>query len=325
MLSRVANSIYWMNRYIERAENHARFIGVTFNLILDMPPNEQAQWEPLLYASGDHAAFDEHYDKINRSNILRFMSFDDRNPNAIMSCVHKARENARSIREIISKEMWEHINQFYLSCKEASRREQWKIDDWQDFFNQVKMDSQLFYGIVDSTFTRNEGWQFGRLGRYLERADKTSRFIDVKYFILLPDVHEVGSNLDVLQWSAVLKSVSAFNMYRQAHLTIKPYEIVEFLILDHHFPRSIFYCLKEVEDAIVQITGHHSKRHPAVKVIGKLRSDIEYNDISDIFDFGLHESLDQFQQKLNVVGDVIYESYFALKPEAETEDQVVEQ
>lgn len=325
MLSRVANSIYWMNRYIERAENNARFIGVTFNLILDMPKNEQAQWEPLLYASGDYDPFMEIYPNTSRANILRFMSFDDRNPNAILSCVHRARENARSIREIISKEMWEHINQFYHRCAEASRREKWKMDDWQDFYNQVKMDSQLFYGIVDATFTRSEGWQFGRLGRYLERADKTSRFIDVKYFILLPDVHEVGSNLDVLQWSAVLKSVSAFNMYRQTHLSINPSEIVEFLMLDQYFPRSLFYCLKEVEEAIVQITGHSSKRHPAVKVIGKLRSDLEYNDINDIFKFGLHETLDLFQQKLNKVGNVIYESYFELKPEGETEEQKMEQ
>lgn len=325
MLSRVANSIYWMNRYLERAENHARFIGVTFNLILDMPKNETAQWEPLLYASGDFEAFQEAFPQSTRSNILRFMSFDERNPNAILSCVHKARENARSIREIISKEMWEHINQFYHRCKDASRRDKWKMDDWQDFYNQVKMDSQLYYGIVDSTFTRSEGYQFGRLGRYLERADKTSRFIDVKYFILLPDVHEVGSNLDVLQWSAVLKSVSAFNMYRQTHLTINPSEIVEFLMLDQHFPRSLFYCLKEVEDAIIQITGHHSKRHPAVKVIGKLRSDMEYNDIRDIFQFGLHESLDVFQQKLNHVGDVIYESYFAMKSPAEIEEDRMEQ
>lgn len=321
MLSRVANSIYWMNRYIERAENHARFIGVTFNLILDMPKDAKAQWEPMLYASGDYDTFKSFYPQSTRANILRFMSFDERNPNAILSCIHKARENARSIREIVSKEMWEHINQFYHSCKEASRREKWKMDDWQDFYNNVKMESQLYYGIVDSTFTRNEGYQFSRLGRYLERADKTSRFLDVKYFILLPKVAEVGSNLDVLQWSAVLKSVSAFNMYRQTHLSINPTEIVEYLMLDRHFPRSLFYCLKEVEEAIIQITGHQSKRHPAVKIIGKLRSDMEYNEINDIFTFGLHESLDLFQQKLNKLGNVIYESYFALKPEAETQEQ----
>lgn len=325
MLSRVANSIYWMNRYIERAENHARFIGVTFNLILDMPKYEKAQWEPMLYATGDYDAFKKLYPQSNRSNILRFMSFDDRNPNAILSCIHRARENARSIRECISKEMWEHINQVYHRCKEASRREKWKIDDWQDFYNQVKVDSQLYYGIVDSTFTRNEGYQFSRLGRYLERADKTSRFVDVKYFILLPDVHEVGSNLDVLQWSAVLKSVSAYNMYRQNYLTINPAQIVEYLMLDRYFPRSLFYCLKEVEEAIIQITGHQSKRHPAVRIIGKLRSDMEFNDINDIFKVGLHESLDIFQQHLNKVGDVIHESYFAIKPESETEEKKIEQ
>jgi uncharacterized alpha-E superfamily protein len=314
-----------MNRYIERAENHARFIGVTFNLILDMPPNEQAQWEPLLYASGDYDTFKEYYDENSRANVLRFMSFDERNPNAILSTLHRARENARSIREIISKEMWEHINQFYHSCKEAAGKTRWRMEDWQDFFNQIKIGSQLYYGIVDSTFTRREGWEFSRLGRYLERADKTSRFLDVKYFILLPDLQAVGGNLDMLQWSAVLKSVSAFNMYRQTHLEINPQQIVEFLVLDNYFPRSLYYCTKEVEAAILNITDNAGKRHPAVKAIGKLRSDLDFTDTKDIFDYGLHQYLDRFQKKLNDIGDVIYESFFALKPEIETESSTMEQ
>lgn len=318
MLSRVANSIYWMNRYVERAENYARFMGVNFNLILDLPPTEGTQWEPLLIASGDNVLFKEHHETATGPAMLRFMSFDRRNPNAILNCLHKARENARSIREIISKEMWEHLNQFYLDTKEASARQSWKMDDWQGFFNMVKMASQLFFGIIDSTITRGEGYHFGRLGRYIERADKTSRFLDVKYFILLPASGAIGSNLDLLHWSAVLKSVSAFNMYRQAFRLLSPADIVAFLVLDRSFPRSIYFCLHEAEDSLLKIAGNVSLANPAVKTLGKLRADLEYTDVNDIFAYGLHEFLDSFQQRNNEVGNAIFEAYFALKPVIES-------
>lgn len=314
MLSRVANSIYWINRYVERAENYARFMGVNFNLILDLPPREEAQWEPLLLASGDNLLFREHHDHPGREEVLHFMAFDARNPNSILSCLQKARENARSIREILSKEMWEHLNGLYLACREQSGQARWKMDDWQDFFNEIKMGSQLFHGIVDSTFTRNEGWHFGRLGRFIERADKTSRFLDVKYFILLPDWNSVGSNFDNLQWSALLKSVSAFNMYRQAYRAATPTNIVAFLVLDRHFPRSIYYCLRQAEQSLLVITDGATTGNAAIKKLGKLRSDLEYTEVNDIFTAGLHEFLDRFQQHNNEVGDAIFEAYFALKP-----------
>ncbi len=320
MLSRVANSIYWMNRYVERSENYARFMGVTFNLILDMPPGGKQQWEPLLMVTGDDRLFYEHYDEPTPENVLRFISFDERNPNAVLSCLFRARENARSIREIISREMWEQLNQFYHRIREHSGKKKWNMDNWQDFFNEVKMGSQLFFGIIDSTITRNEGWHFGRLGRYLERADKTSRFIDVKYFILLPGSDPVGSNLDQLQWSTVLKSVSAFNMYRQAYRSINPLEIVTFLVLDREFPRSIYYCLQQAELSLKKINGGASIGRPAAKLLGKLLADLEYSDVNDIFALGLHQFLDHFQFRLNKVGDAIFDAYFALKPLSEIKE-----
>jgi uncharacterized alpha-E superfamily protein len=310
-----------MNRYMERAENYARFIRVNFNLILEMPPSEKAQWEPLLIATGDMPVFKEHFETPQRDHVLQFMSFDSRNPNAILHCLYKARENARSIREIMSREMWEHLNRFYLDIKELSRRKKWKMEDWQDLFSQVKMGSQLFYGIIDSTITRNEGWHFGRIGRFIERADKTSRFIDVKYFILLPKQQTVGSNLDMLQWSAVLKSVSAFNMYRQAFRSINPVDIVTFLVLDRCFPRSIYYCLRQSELSLEVIAGGATIGNRAHKLLGKLRADLEYIDVNDIFAQGLHEFLDRFQTRNNEVDDAIFTTYFALKPLNEVDAQ----
>ena len=314
MLSRVANSIYWMNRYIERAENYARFMGVKFNLILDMPPSEREQWEPLLVANADNHLFYQYFDSPGRDAVLQFMSFDLRNPNSILSCLKAARENARSVREIITKEMWEHLNQVYLRVQEESGKKGWKMDEWQDFFNEIKMASQLFYGIIDSTLTRNESWHFCRLGRFIERADKTSRFLDIKYFILLPSIDSIGTNMDLLQWSVVLKSASAYNMYRQAFRVLRPEDIIYFLVLDRHFPRSIYYCLFQAEQSLMSISGKETKGNKAIRVTGKLRSELEFTDAAEIIASGLHEYMDTFQERNNEVGAAIFETYFALKP-----------
>ncbi len=318
MLSRVANSIYWMNRYIERAENYARFVDVNFNLALDLPPNVEEQWEPLVIATADNTKFKEFYDRPTRDNILDFMTFDARNPNSILSSLQLARENARTIRETISKEMWEHVNGLYWKVKDAAAaRRNWELRHFQDFFDEIKFGCQTFYGIIDSTITRNEGWHFGRLGRMLERADKTTRFLDVKYFTILPNIDAVGSPLDLLLWSSVLKSVSAYNMYRQQYKLINSAHIIEFLILDKNFPRAVMYCLRQAELSLyeisgVSITGGHT--NPAERKLSKFRSEVEFTETATIFQSGLHQFLDDFQTRNNAVGKAISETYFELKP-----------
>lgn len=317
MLSRVANSIYWMNRYMERVENYARFVGVNFNMALDLPPDVDEQWKPLLTATADDSLFDEYFDKPVREDVIFFMTFDKRNPNSMVSCLYEARENARTIRESISKEMWESINEFYLFLRDTPNDNFRNLDKMQAFYGEVKRRCQLFHGVVDSTITRNEAWHFGRLGRHLERADKSSRFLDVKYFTLLPEGGGIGSTLDLMMWSAVLKSVSAYNMYRQTHAALTPLNIVSFLILDKLFPRSISYCVRQAELSLYAIAGSTPERgftNPAEKTISKLRSDIEFTDMIDIFQTGLHQFLDQFQSDNNEVGAAIFDMYFDAKP-----------
>ncbi|MCK8491227.1 MULTISPECIES: alpha-E domain-containing protein [Spirosoma] len=317
MLSRVANSVYWMHRYIERAENYARFMSVNFNLALDLPPNVNQQWEPLLIATADNFLFDKHYDQPTRENVIHFMTFDKRNPNSIVACLSNARENARTIREVISKEMWEHLNQFYLKMRDTSPKQQWGEVQTQNFFTDIRNDTQLFYGIIDATITRNEAWHFGRLGRFLERADKTSRFLDVKYFTLLPEVEAVGSTLDLMIWSAVLKSVSAYNMHRQQYRSLTPSSIVEFLILDKMFPRAVAHCIRQAELSLYEIAGNTISNgfgNSAERTLSKLRADIEFTETSDIFKAGLHQYLDSFQTRTNEIGTAIFETYFDLKP-----------
>lgn len=196
MLSRVAESIYWMSRYVERAENVARFVDTNFNLMLDAQVIGE-QWEPLVNTTGDHEDFTKRYGTATQENVIRFLIFDTENLNSVFSCVRAARENARSIREIISSEMWEQINTFYLMVRNAAGATGYERSP--EFYNAVKEASHLFDGITDATMTHNEAWHFMQLGRLMERADKTSRMLDVKYYILLRSASDVGSPIDEVQ------------------------------------------------------------------------------------------------------------------------------
>lgn len=317
MLSRVADSIYWMSRNVERAENLARFVDVTLNLILDMPFGSVEHWQPLVSTTGDHDWFKEHYGEPNRQNVVRFLTFDHEYPNSILSCLQNARENARSVRETISSEMWEHLNQFYFKVNEAAR-DQSVLEAPQEFFQEVKLSSHLFKGITDGTMTHGEGWHFAKLGRSLERADKTSRILDVKYYILLPQLNDIGTPIDDLQWTAVLRSVSGFEMYRKRHHGITPRRVVNFLVLDREFPRAVLYCVESAEASVHAISGTPAGtfRNVAEQRIGQLRADLAYAHVEDIVASGLHEFLDSLQTKLNGVGESINETFVALRPVA---------
>lgn len=314
MLSRVADSIYWMNRYVERAENVARFVDVNLNLLLDSPSGMQQQWAPLVVITGDQALFKSRYGEPTAENVLRFLTFDREYPNSIISCLRAARENARSVRDVISSEMWEQVNAFYLMVKEAA--DAGSIADLHIFFPEVKMSSHLFAGVMEATMAHTEGWHFGQLGRLLERADKTARILDVKYFILLPSVSDVGSPLDDLQWIALLKSASAYEMYRKSQYRITPKAVTQFLILNREFPRSILFCLLEAEKSLHQISGTPAGlwRTDSDRALGRLRSELDYLTIEEISQQGLHEFLDNLQQRLNKVGEKIFSDFFALQP-----------
>lgn len=315
MLSRVADSIYWMSRYIERAENVARFIDVNTHLILDLPVEAEEQWEPLVVTTGDREIFYENYTEPTRETVIQFLTFDTANPNSILSTLIKARENARTVREIISSEMWEQINKFYFMVLDAQSNNE-AVSSTHDFYSKVKLESHLFTGITDTTMSHGEAWHFSRLGRLLERADKTSRILDVKYFVLLPRPHDVGTPFDNIQWAALLKSASALEMYRKKHRRIYHKKVAEFLILDREFPRAIHYCLIKAEESLKSITGSQpgTFQNHAERKLGRLRAEFDYTQIEEIFSAGLHEYLDDFQSRLNKVGDSIFETFFAFRP-----------
>ncbi|MEO0847188.1 MAG: alpha-E domain-containing protein [Cyanobacteria bacterium J06648_1] len=312
MLSRVADSIYWLNRYIERAENVARFIDVNLNLMLDLPAGVSPQWKPLISVTGDLAQFNNRYSEVNNRNVIQFLCFDPEYENSIISCVSKARENARSIREVISSEMWEEVNSFYLLVKEASAASSMRT--LPKFFSVVKMASHRFAGVMDATMSHNEGWQFGQMGRLLERADKTTRIVDVKYFLLLPSAEWVGTPLDRIQWMALLKSASAYEMYSKSQHSITPSGVAKFLILDQQFPRSIHFCLRQTQQRLHEITQTPigSWSNGAERTLGKLCSQLSYLTVEDIIQSGLHQFLDGMENSINGVGNEIYNTFIAL-------------
>lgn len=315
MLSRVADSLYWMSRYLERAENVARFVDVNLHLCLDLPGPEGEQWAPLVLASGHREDFAARYGEPTRENVIRFLILDPDSPNSIYSCVASSRENARWIRQFITVEMWETLNRFYLEFRHAAgqRGTQWLT---HDFLDTVVAASQMFLGVVDATMSRGEGWHFCRMGRMLERADKTSRILDVKYFHLLPSPAYVNTPYDDILWSAVLRSTSALEMYRKLYHLIQPASVVNFLVLDQEFPRAIHHCVTMAEQSVRAVSGTRSGtyRNRAERELGRLRADLDYANVEDLIESGLHEFLDGTQARLNSVGDAIFETFITLRP-----------
>jgi len=316
LLSRVADSIYWMARYIERAENVARFIGVNLHLQLDLPLEPAYQWEPIVETSGDTKAFKERYGEATEDNVIQFLAFDPENPNSIYSCFRSARESARSVRETISSEMWEQINSMYLQVQLLRNSPQYEA--LPEVLRTIRLSCHMFQGITDATMSHNEAWSFLRIGRMMERADKTSRILDVKYFILLPRAAAVGTPYDDLHWSAVLKSVSAFETYRKQHGRIEPRNIVDFLVTDPVFPRAIRYCVGAALGSLRAITGSNSSgesHYESERLMTELEADLKAVEVDRVLNAGLHEYLDFLQTRMNAVDDRLLEDFFVWHPE----------
>jgi uncharacterized alpha-E superfamily protein len=303
-----------MNRHLERAENYARFMDVNFNLSLELPPNEIQQWQPLVIITGDWELYQSLNSKVEKNKVIYFLAFEERNPNSIYNCILNARENARAVRTEITKEVWEQINALYFLVKEGQEKRQYVDKNIRDFFTEIKNGCQLVYGMYDSTISRNEGWNFGKLGQVLERADKTSRVLDAKYHHLLESPKQVGSSLDLIQWAALLKSVSAYDMYRKKYGKLSSSCIAEFLILDREFPRSILACLISAEQSLITLSGSSvGFTNAAQKQLGALKSQLEYIEIDEIISKGMHEYLDDIQRKLNTISSAIYNSFFVVQ------------
>jgi uncharacterized alpha-E superfamily protein len=290
-----------MFRYLERAQNTARFLNADFSQYLEDRDNQGNLWVSLLAVTGDLALYRERYATTARESVIRFLTIDETYVNSILTCIVQARENARSIREIISSEMWEEVNSLYLLAQQYAAAPE---SDPYPFCKSVIDSCYLVVGLFYSTMNRGEAWHFGRLGMLLERGDKTSRILDVKYFILLPDPTWVGSSYDNTQWAALLKAVSGLEMYRKTYRRISPADVADFLIFNPTFPRSIHHCIHYAGDSLRALSGSGES-------LDRLRADLEGGDVASVLAQGLHGYLDDLQTRMNRVDQEIFQMFFA--------------
>ena len=316
MLSRVANSLYWMSRSIERAESIARIVDVNLQLLLDFRDlNERRlaeHWLPIVQTTGDEAQFFTLHKKATAQAVTEFLVFQLENPNSIISSICQARENARMVRDQITIELWEELNRLYWFVRTPQARQVWK-ESPSEFFQHIKAGSLQIIGLTDATLIHNEGWWFAQAGRFIERADKTSRILDLRHQTLPKrGVPKDITQEDALGWSAILRSCSAWDAYKSIHgAEVHPRPAAEFLLLYEDFPRSVRFCVAALDRALRRISGVADGKfcNDAEKLSGRLLADLQFSGIDEIFDRGLHEYLDDLQNKLNQIGFALFHAY----------------
>lgn len=316
MLSRVANSLYWMSRYVERAENIARIVDVNLQLLLDYRTMNAAQlrehWLPIVQTTGEQDAFVARHQSVTAEAVAEFLVFAPDNPDSLLASISQARENARMARDQIANETWVELNRLYLFVQSPQARKLW-ADSPTDFFNEVKASSLQLIGLSYATHIRSEGWWFSLAGRLIERADKTSRILDIRHHSLpkrgLP---QSISPADAVGWGAIVRSCSAWDAYRSRYGgEVHPRHVAEFLLLDQDFPRSVRFCVAQLDDALRHISGVPEGRfsNEAEKLAGRLVAELQFSSIDEVFEPGLHDYLDQLQLKLNAIGDALFQTY----------------
>lgn len=314
MLSRVANTFYWMVRYVERADNLARLIDVNQQLLLDSERLDsdrlRAFWQPIILSAGEEEIFNSLYDEAGSAEVIHFLTDDPRNPNSIVSCIGLARENARTVRDQLSDELWEEINSLYLFTRSEAAAHLIASDPAR-FYQDIRRSAETFLGIAASTLSRNEAWDFMDLGRHLERADKTTRFLDVTSY--LPGDAEVMKNSSpgILHWSAILRSCGALGAFRSVKRGVDAREVFDFLVFSKEFPRSVLFCIDAVDTALHRISGtpRGTFSNEAERETGRLLADLNFGSTDDAFRTGLHPYLDSLQARFNRIGEAIFDSY----------------
>ena len=322
MLSRVADSLYWMSRYIERAENNARIAEVNLQLssISTNAPeaDTQQQWNPIISSLEENELFASLYATLDGTAAIDFVGLQEEESEFDHVLSHDcARERAQHARTNLERDVG--ANQPALPFRgERCEARNCCARVRTNFSDVLSTGSHLFQGITDATMTHGEGWDFIRIGKLLERADCTSRILDVKYHILLPSGERVGGNVDTIQWMAVLKSCSALEAYRKIYVgQVAPWKVAEFIITHAEFPRSIRFSVDSLDAALHRISGSSEANYAneVERLSGRLRSDLDYITIGDIFEFGLHEYLEKIQERLVEVSNALYSTYCASEVE----------
>ncbi|AYO82862.1 MULTISPECIES: alpha-E domain-containing protein [Methylobacterium] len=312
MLSRTADNLFWLSRYVERADFVARILDAAHRLA-SLPTSygggETNEWESALASAGDPDLFKPHYSVINADTVCDFLAFSPHNPSSIRSCIESARENARSVRTALTTEMWDAINGAWLELRNYSGKELSR-DEFGRFLDWVKTVSLTFDGSAFRTMLRNDAFWFTRLGTAIERADNTARILDVKYQILLPQNETVGGSLDYFQWTTILREVSAFNAYHWVYReSVKPLLVADLLMLNKQMPRSFANCYGVIVEYLDLIADAYGRRGPSQRLAGNMLAKLESEDIDRVFNSGLHEFVEAFIAENNRVGEAIAKQY----------------
>ncbi len=312
MLSRTADSLYWLARYVERAENVARIVLVGYRMASMARSLGSAgdEWLSTLIATGSEPGFFAKYSEPTAASVIDYLTRDPDNPSSVLSSLRTARRNARAIRTALTVDMWDTLNETWFKARDLAAQEM-TFNSVPAFLEWVCERSQLFNGAYDSTMLRNDAFYFTRLGTFLERADNTARILDVKYYVLLPQHEGVGGVLDYYQWQSILRSVSALRAYHWVyHDRLQPWHVAELLILRREMPRSLISCYDQITrylDLIAEAYG--GKRGECHRLAGEAHARLRYGKIQQIFQAGVHEFLTEFIDRSSQLGDEIFRLY----------------
>ena len=294
MLGKTAAGLFWMFRYLERAESTARLLDAGFRIALTRAGSSRSEWESVLTTVGQLQAFRQRHGEATSSRVIEFLLTDRSNPSSIISMVKSARDNARGVRIGLTREVWEATNESWMTLDKLLTG---KIPeaDLPDTLTTIRQQNALVRGATNGTMLRNDGYNFVRLGTFIERADNTARILDVKYYLLLPSISQVGSALDIKQWETILRSVSALRSYQWLHgATVNPRDIAQFLILHEQMPRSLAFCYNKICDNLGYLEKNYDLRTDACEMADRIHLDYLGRSMDKIFDDGLHEYIEGF-------------------------------
>ena len=309
MLGKTAGGLFWMFRNLERCENNARLLNAGFRIALTRSATAEAEWKSVLTTAGSAADFEARHDNYNSANVMDFMLRDPSNPSSVISTMKAARDNARLVRTALTREVWEATNESWITLKALLSKPVGE-QGLPDVLTTIRQQSAQVRGATLGTLLRNDGFNFIRLGTFIERADNTARILDVKYYLLLPSIAKVGSSLDVMQWETILRSVSAQRAYRWLNgAEISPQNIAEFLILHQQMPRSLVFCTQKITDNLGYLEKDYGQSHESCKSAKKAADQIRSCKIADIFEQGLHEFIQDFIEQNSQLAGQIEQDY----------------
>jgi len=309
MLGKTANGLYWMYRYLERAENTSRLVETGQRIALTRLDSPDDEWISVMQTAGVAAGYKKHHDTVTKEAAIDWMLRARENPSSVLSVISETRQNARMVRTALTHDVWEAVNGCYMKLREALAR---KVNerDLPAVIDLIKERIALVRGTTQGTLLRNDIFNFARIGTFLERADNIARILDVKYYVLLPSVYSVGSSIDNVQWETILRSVSARGGFRMVHGNqATPRDIAEFLILDRKMPRSLKFSILKIRDNMEYLAADYGVRHASHELVDRVAENFLSQDIDAIFDYGLHEYLQNLLGALGELGRQIEIDY----------------